>query len=102
MSNTNTLRHAPRHFSFRRVSESGAGPRFFRVSRLWRAGLPGHPLRSRKFLARRAAVMESAQQLRRAVPGPMGDDDALSVVNFLPAFSFALVAGLFLFGASVA
>ena len=46
--------------------------------------------------------MESAQQLRRAIPGPMGDDDAISVINSLSAFSFALVAGLFLFGASVA
>src|ERR1039458_728586 len=62
--------------------------RIFRVS--------PRPFSARMFLARGIAILESLQQLRRAVPRAMEHDAALPAVADLPPVAAAMVAGFFL------
>src|SRR5258706_6553714 len=102
-----------RRLDFRTVCSAARGPDRDFVSRGYpgkvhvrRSGfrnvrLPFGVLSSGEFLARGTAVLESVEQLRAAVPGPMEHFDALPAFAHLPVASSHLVTFVLLPGSSI-
>src|SRR5262245_5863245 len=90
------LRHHSHAFPGGRVLESRHRAAFFFLSRLRRDRIRLRVLSSRVFLARRTPVLESVQQLWRAVSRAMGHNGALPVLAHLPDLPASLVAELLL------
>src|ERR1039457_2541806 len=83
------------------VSRRALGQHHFRHPGFRDVRLSAGVLSPAKFLARRAAALESLQQWRAALPGPVEYADPLPLLAHLPAAALNLVSAVLLSGTPV-